>query len=75
MNTFSTQTQPRSPCTMSGKRGADQVAEGDEELEDEIRKKVKEAHEEYDEDEEKEDLEKRLMVHPSPYPLVSRSSI
>jgi len=58
---------------MSDKRGADQVAEGVEELEDAIRKKVKEAHEENQDD--KEEWESFLMVHPSPYPLVSRTSI
>jgi hypothetical protein len=58
---------------MSGKRGADQVAEGDEELEDEIRKKVNGAHEELKAD--KKELEERLMVHPLTYPLVSRTSI
>jgi hypothetical protein len=65
--------EPSSPCTMSDKRGADQVAEGDEELGDAIRKKVKVAHEEFQDD--KEEWEVVLMVHPSPYPLVSRTSI
>ena len=58
---------------MSDKRGADQVAEGVEELEDAIRKNCIFAHEEFQDD--KEEWKKFLMVHPSPYPLVSRTCI